>query len=128
LDGFSPEFVERLAESVKNCSLPITFVDIGGIPDEKNKKICRHATHSIILFNDIKKIDDWRRFCSDLGINIIAEIFSDYYGKEDSIEIKDDLFRGTVHYLERGEDVSCRYCVTALAKYLINLTNTRNEV
>lgn len=92
LGGFSPEYVERAAESVKNCPLPLTLIDIGGIPDEKNKKICKYATHAIILFNDCKKVDEWRKFCHDLGINIIAEIYSDYHGEEGT-EIKDGIFR-----------------------------------
>jgi CRISPR-associated protein Csx3 len=33
---FTPEFVKRIADSVKNCQLPLTLVDIGGIPSEEN--------------------------------------------------------------------------------------------
>ena len=128
LGGFSPEFVEMVASWVKNCSLPLTFVDIGGIPTEDNKKICMAATHSIILYNDDTKVDEWRKFCHDTGINIIAEIYSDYHSKEDSTELKDGVFRGTIHHLERGEDVSSRYCVIALAEYLLKLTNITNEM
>lgn len=128
LGGFSPKLVEMYASWVKNCPLPLTFVDIGGIPNDENKKICMDATHSIILYNDDTKVDEWREFCHDIGLNIIAEIYSDYHGEEDSTELKDGIFRGKIHHLERGEDVSCRYCVTALAEYLLKLTNTTNEM
>jgi len=119
LDGFSPEFIKMASDAIKNCILPLTLIDIGGRPDEKNKEICRHATHAIILFNESDKVDEWRQFCHELGIKIIAEIYSDYHGKEDSAEVKDGILKGTVHHLERGEDISKRYCVTALANYLI---------
>ena len=37
--GFTPEFVQLVANSVRNCAEPLTLVDIGGVPDEKNEKI-----------------------------------------------------------------------------------------
>jgi CRISPR-associated protein Csx3 len=119
LDGYSPEFIKTKADDIKNCNLPITLIDIGGRPDEKNKEICRHATHAIILFNDSSKVNEWRQFCNELGLKIIAEIYSDYNGKEDSAKVKDRILKGIVHHLERGEDVSQRYCVTALANYIL---------
>ena len=70
LGGFSPKLVEMYASWVKNCPLPLTFVDIGGIPNDENKKICMDATHSIILYNDDTKVDEWREFCHDIGLNI----------------------------------------------------------
>jgi len=121
LGGFTPEFVERVSDSIKKCSLPLTFADIGGILDIINKKICMNATHAIILFNNYSNIHDWRKFCYDLGLKIIAEIYSDYNGKEDSTEIMDGLLIGTVHHLERGVDVSCRVGVIAIAEYLLKL-------
>ncbi len=122
--GFSPEFVERIANSIRDCPLPLALADIGGIPDEKNKEICEHATHAIILFNDQCRVDEWRRFCHELNITIIAEIYSDYRGKEDTVGITEDIFTGTIHHLERGEDVSRRNCIRALAKYLVRLTSS----
>ena len=123
IGGFSLEFIERTANSIEKCPLPLSFADIGGIPDEKNKKICKHATHAIILFNDYNKMGVWRKFCNELEITIIAEIYSDYHGNRDTVDIKKDIFTGSIHYLERGEDVSRRNCIKALAKYLIILSN-----
>jgi len=118
---FTPEFVKRIVDSVRNCTLPLTFVDIGGIISEENKEICAHATHAIILAGDMSRIPEWRTFCKELGIKVIAEIFSDYYGHEDTVAdmSEDSIFKGSVHYLERGEDVSKRPCIVALAKHLV---------
>ncbi|MEA1981371.1 MAG: hypothetical protein U9N54_10395 [candidate division Zixibacteria bacterium] len=60
---------------------------------------------------------EWQKFCEELGLEIIAEIFSDYRGSKDTIqkENSDGVFKGSIHYLERGEDVSQRECLKALA-------------
>jgi len=121
--GFSPEFVERIAESVTNCTLPLTLVDIGGIPSKENEVICASATHAIILAGDMSKIPEWRKFCSKLGIKVIAEINSDYHGQADEVPTlsEDEVWRGSVHYLERGESVDERPTIKKLAKILVNL-------
>lgn len=117
---FTPEFVERITNSVKDCQLPLTLVDIGGIPSEENKQICSAATHAVILAG-VSKIPEWREFCAGLGIKVMAEIFSDYHGKEDTIQCvgEDGIFKGSIHYLERGEDISQRPTVVALAHFII---------
>lgn len=118
---FTPLFVERVADSVASCTLPMTLVDIGGIPSAENKKICAAATHAVILAGDLSRVSEWRAFCTELGIKVVAEIFSDYHGQEDSVQGvgEDGVFKGSVHYLERGEDVSQRPCVAALAQFLV---------
>jgi CRISPR-associated protein Csx3 len=133
LEGFSPDFVERVAKSVKRCKLPLTLVDIGGIPSEENEKICEHATHAVLLAGNHpetgeswkSRLDDWREFCSSLEIEIVAEIFSDYHGEQDTIPTRDEggVFRGSVHYLERGEDVSTRPTVRRLARILAEMAS-----
>jgi CRISPR-associated protein Csx3 len=130
LGGFTPEFVKRVADSVANCSLPLTLVDIGGYPSAENEQICSHATHAILLAGDSEdqdwsaRLEVWREFCRKVGLQIIAEIHSDYRGQEDTIDGlgSDGVFRGSVHYLERGEDVSSRPCVMALAEHLVLAT------
>lgn len=117
---FSPEFVRRIADSVKNCELPLTFIDVGGRTSPENRAICAHATHAIILYGASEKLPEWQEFCKELGLEIIAEIFSDYHGDEDTVqgESPDGVFKGSIHYLERGEDVSQRECLQALAERL----------
>jgi len=128
---FTPEFVRRVAESIRNCSLDLTLVDIGGIPSEENRVICKDATHIVLLAgNDPKhgtpwqdRLPEWREFAEELGLVVVAEIFSDYHGTEDKVEgaSPDSVLRGNVHYLERGENVSERPMIRALAEHLLAL-------
>lgn len=126
---FTPEFVQRVANSVANCTLPLTLVDIGGIPSEENRQICRAATHAVILAGDMSRVPEWRVFCAELGIEVVAEIFSDYHGQEDSVADvgKDGIFKGSVHHLERGEDISQRPCVVALAQFLVGMMDDEEK-
>ena len=123
LGGFSPGFVKRVADSVRDCPLPLTLVDIGGIPSPENEEICRHATHVILLYGDVSRLAEWREFCGKLGLRIIAEIHSDYRGTEDVPPLlgQDGVWRGSVHYLERGEPVHERPTVRALAEILVRM-------
>jgi CRISPR-associated protein Csx3 len=132
LGGFSPAQVEKFATWVKECNLPLTLVDIGGIPSAENERICAHATHAILLAGDSQeqswdeRLVEWREFCQKVGLKIIAELHSDYHGREDSIQGigPDGIFRGSIHHLERGEDISQRPCVVALAEYLVKLVTS----
>ena len=126
---FTPEFVQRVADSVANCTIPLTLVDIGGIPSAENKMICAAATHAVILAGDMSRVPEWRAFCAELGIQVVAEIFSDYHGQEDSVQSLgvDGVFKGSVHHLERGEDISQRPCVTALVQFLIGLVTVEEK-
>jgi len=127
--AFTPEFVRRVADSVANCTLPLTLVDIGGIPSVENEAICASATHAILLAGDTdeeswsQRLEVWREFCGRLGLRIIAEIHSDYRGTEDAVPVlgEDGIWRGSVHYLERGEPVHERQTVKALAEILVRL-------
>lgn len=148
---FTPEFVSRVAESVRNCLLELTLVDIGGIPSAENRTICAAATHIIILmpagmqpdkFADLQaryracELDvpanlqevfvSWEKFAGELGLAVIADIVSDYHGTGDIVEGVglDGVLRGSVHRLERGENVSERPMVVALTEHLVDLSRT----
>ncbi len=132
---FTPEFVERIAASVRQCQLPLTLVDVGGIPSQENRVICEHATHAILLAGNDPKTDEswsgrlvvWREFCREVGLTVVAEIFSDYTGEEDEVQgvsPEDDILRGSVHYLERGEPVHDRPLVRALAEHLVEMSRS----
>jgi len=126
LNGFSPEFVKRVAESVASCQLPLTLVDIGGIPSAENAAICVAATHAILLAGDLDRLPEWRAFCGKLGLRIIAELHSDYRGTEDTVPVlgEDGIYRGSVHYLERGEPIHDRPTVRAIAEILVKMANS----
>ncbi|MGL4374938.1 MAG: hypothetical protein ACRCT1_00730, partial [Microcoleaceae cyanobacterium] len=59
-----------------------------------------------------------------LNLSVIAIIYSDKEASQDSIETESPLLTGIVHHLERGEDVSGRPVIQALANLLVNLTNS----
>jgi CRISPR-associated protein Csx3 len=54
-------------------------------------------------------------------LGVIAVIESDYQGTEDRVISETPMLTGSVHYLERGEDVSGRLMVKALVRVLIGM-------
>jgi len=102
---------------------PLVLVDIGGIPSAENREICASATHAILLAGDMERLPEWRAFCEDLGISVVAEIHSDYHGTTDAVPIlgSDGVYRGSVHHLERGEPAHERPTVRALAELLVRM-------
>lgn len=118
---FTWAFAENKALDVKNVSLPLTVIDVGGKIDDKNELIMQYATHAVILAGEMSKVAEWEVFCQKLNLSVIAIIHSDYDGKCDRIETETPILRGSVHHLERGEDVSSRPMVQALAKVLIDM-------
>lgn len=119
---FTLEFAAVRARWVRDASESLTIVDVGGKIDEKNELIMSHATHAVILAGDMNKVPAWEQFCSQLNLNIIALIHSDYHGVSDRIQSKVPILKGSIHYLERGQDVSTRPMVQALAHLLIHLS------
>lgn len=123
---FTPEFTDRVATSVRNCGLPLTLVDIGGIPSVENEAICASATHAVLLLGDLSKEAEWREFCRKVGLKVVAVIHSDYHGTHDTVPAlgeDGDEFRGSVHRLERGEPLAERPTIKALAEILAGMAN-----
>lgn len=120
---FTLGFVDRVASSVKNCQLELALIDIGGIPSAENEAICASATHAILLAGDLGRLPEWRQFCGKLGLQIIAEVHSDYHGTEDTVPTlgTDGVRGGSVHHLERGEPVGERPTIKALAEILVDM-------
>jgi hypothetical protein len=82
----------------------------------------QHATKAVILSRDPSKVNEWEDFCINLNLQIIAIIQSDYHGKCDCIDLESPMLIGSVHRLQRGEDVSERPMVKPLARLLIELS------
>jgi CRISPR-associated protein Csx3 len=118
---FTPEFVRRIADSVKSCPLELCLIDIGGIPSVENEQICSAATHIVILAGDMAKVAEWHVFARKLGLTIVAEICSDYNGLQDAVTGVDarGVLHGSVHHLERGERIDTRPMVRALAAHIL---------
>lgn len=124
---FTDEAVDKWAQWVDNCQLPLTFVDIGGVPDEKNVRICNGATHAILLSGTVDLFSEWYDFCGRASLKVIAELKSDYKGIEDiSLSLhQDDIYRGSIHYLERGDlSVQNRPTVMELAVLIVNMVQS----
>ncbi|MEO0969555.1 MAG: CRISPR-associated protein Csx3 [Cyanobacteria bacterium J06639_18] len=119
---FTVEFAQKAASWVHSANTPLNIIDVGGKITEENRLIMREATHGVILAGDRDKIPDWKRFCQDLGLGIIAVIHSDLHSDEDKIITKLPILTGSVHRLQRGEDVSGREMVKALAELLAGMT------
>jgi CRISPR-associated protein Csx3 len=124
---FTEERTKIMGEWVKNCSAPLT-VDIGGIPDTKNEHICAYATRAILLAGNLDHLQEWRAYCGNLKLQIIAELYSDYYGTEDKNLIlgNDNIYRGSIHHLERGDlSVRQRPTIIELAQILVRMVSAK---
>jgi CRISPR-associated protein Csx3 len=118
---FTPEFAAKAAGWVRSANTPLNIIDVGGQITDENRVIMREATHAVILSGDKDKISEWKEFCESLGLQIIAIIHSDIDGKEDLIKSESPVLTGNVHSLVRGEDVSGREMVKALARIIVGL-------
>ena len=128
---FIPEFVKLVANHVDNCKQELTLVEIGGLVSKQNKKICKGATHVVILAGDDPdskktwkvRMEPWQKFAKELNLKVIAEIFSDYCAKKDVVEKigTDNILNGKIHYLERGEPILTRPMVQKLARHILKI-------
>lgn len=121
---FTLEFAQEKAKQVQNLDLPLTLIDVGGRIDDKNRLIMFHASHAVILSNDMSLVQDWQQLCNDLNLKILAIIHSDYHATADYITSETPILTGTVHHLERGEPNHHRPMVQALALLLAKLSTS----
>ena len=128
---FTPEFVKLVAGHVDNCTEALTLVDIGGLVSEENKKICKGASHIVILAGNepirkktwMERMKPWQQFAEDLNLKVVAEICSDYSAKKDVVEKigSDNILRGKIHCLERGKSILTRPMVQTLALHILKI-------
>ncbi len=121
---FTNEFAAVRSQWVKECTQPLTLVDVGGMIDDKNRLIMQYATHTVIIAGNIREIPRWHAFCQELNLSVIAILESDYHGECDRIDAETPILRGSIHYLHRGVDVSHRPMVQKLAQTLVKLSNS----
>ena len=123
---FTPEFATAKARDIQRIKNSLLLFDVGGKTSPENKLIMSEATHAVILAKTEADVIEWQNFCRNQlkkTIQIIAIIYSDYNAKEDKVEKKDSILTGIVHHLERGENVSHRPMIQALASEIIQLVN-----
>ncbi|MEH2295164.1 CRISPR-associated protein Csx3 [Nostoc sp.] len=118
---FTPEFAQLKAQEVRAINTSIFIFDVGGRISDDNRLIMAEATHAVILVKDECEIAPWQELCKSLGLQVVAIIYSDYEGVSDAISGETPILRGSVHRLQRGEDLSSRPMVQALARVLVEL-------
>lgn len=119
---FSDEFADKIAADVACCREELVLVDVGGMIDDKNRLICHAATHAIILAGDSAAFTQWEDFCQSLGLEVIARIESCYEAKADRVDaLVGTVLHGAVHYLERGQELSDRPMIQALAQHVLGV-------
>lgn len=83
------------------------------------------ATHAIILSGDPTQITEWEHLCQTLNLTILAKVHSDYDSTQDNVVVSPaGLITGLTHHLERGEDISARPMVKALAQQAVQLVQS----
>ncbi len=131
----TPEFAKEAAKWVSSANQLINIIDVGGKISSENEIIMKPATHAVILSGDADKFAKWEDFCQLLGLKTIAKIHSQLDATEDKVLFTDGwqekttdllettpLLTGSVHSLKRGENLSTRPMIQALAEVLIHLT------
>jgi CRISPR-associated protein Csx3 len=132
---FTPEVAKELAIRVESANQLINIIDVGGKISPENEIIMKPATHAVILSGDINQFAEWEQFCQKLGLKVVAKIHSQLEAEKDEVFVvknwqentdellkKAPLLTGSVHRLERGENLAQREMVKALAQVLIDLT------
>jgi len=94
-----------------------------GIIDDTNWLIIAPATHAVILAGDMNRVQKWQELCTEFNLKIVAIIYSDYNGVEDYIKLETPVLKGSVHHLERGEDISTRRMAQVLARLLVQMSH-----
>ena len=131
---FTPEGADIFASWVRGLSIS-ALIDCGGKMSEENTKILKEATHAIVIAGDRldksdipipgsyqEQLKEWSQYCQELGLTIIAEIHSDLLADEDRIDRTEaPVMTGVIHQLSRGEDVSSRPIIQALAERVVKL-------
>ncbi|WP_347566338.1 CRISPR-associated protein Csx3 [Scytonema sp. UIC 10036] len=131
----TPEFAEQASKWVTSANQLINIIDIGGKITPENEKIIAPATHAVILAADTNDFADWEKCCQKLNLKIVAKIHSILHATQDEVFLLEEwklntdklletapLLTGSIHRLERGEDLSTRPMIKALAEVLIHLT------
>ena len=121
--SFTPEFAQAKAQDIEVIKTPLLVFDVGGKITPENQVIMSKATHSVILAQNDTEVKLWQQFCEKLNLPVVAIIISDYQGKQDQItHTYPPLLQGSIHHLDRGENVTKRPMLRALAQLLSNLS------
>jgi len=117
---FTKETVDWYVRCLQEIRLaPVVLVDIGGRITPENTRIIKEGgiTHAIVLAATDEAAEEWRAYFSDLKLQIIATVKSEYTALADVVD--GDIL--VCHHLERGEDVSSRPAIQEVATRILSL-------
>lgn len=118
---FTPEFAQAKARDIRVISNSLLVFDVGGKITSHNRTIMSEATHAVILAKSDAEVEKWQAFCQELNLPVVAILYSDYHGMGDRLESESPILKGSIHHLDRSEDVSSRPMVQKLVQVLVNL-------
>jgi CRISPR-associated Csx3 family protein len=117
---FTRQQVQWYVDKLANIQMAdVVLVDIGGRTTDENRRILVEGKvdAAVILAGDLDAMPEWESFLQDCEVPVLARLHSDYNGKEDVIS--GPIMR--VHHLERGEDVSSRPAIGAVAAQILDM-------
>ena len=85
---YIPAFVADVIEQIKKTSRikKIIFVDCGGKISDENKQILSKCTHAILVSNNKKESEEWRKAYHGLKYMAIIDSYKNVRGKQSSIK------------------------------------------
>lgn len=116
---FSPEFVDWAANAVRNCTSRFGIVDIGGRITPENRQICREADAAIILAADDSEVAEWAAFAEELGLRVLAVIYSTLDPVEEWCRVDGKRFVGLCNNLDRERFISSS-TIEGLAAWMLD--------
>jgi len=101
-------FVNGICSDLERRHLPF-LVDMGGRPQDEQRRIFLNCTHSILLLKpeDAESIDLWRRLIAESGLPQLAVLRSELDGTPE-LDSESPIIQGTITGLHRGSLASGR--------------------
>lgn len=122
--NLTPEFAEDIKDQIEKETAPIVLIDVGGKISPENETIFSACNYAIILDSKDDKMDEWREFCKDKGVIILAEIKSILDKNKNESEIYGESpIKANMFNLERGtekrNDILIKKLVSSISEPLI---------
>lgn len=124
---FSENFVDSMVKAIAANEQPLVLVDTGGVRSEANEAIFDVADGCIILSSKPEETIEWRKFATEHGVEVLAELDSvlvgtcELYGEQE-----DEVVRGRISGLERGHTIQSE-TLEAVAARLRSIILTNSE-
>jgi CRISPR-associated protein Csx3 len=120
---FTMAFALQAANWVRSANTALNLIDTGGKITKCNRQILREATHAVILYRAELQHQGqrWQKYCQLLKLPVVATIVSRDEDECDRLEIESPILIATVRAFKRGDDISSRPVVQALARLLVSL-------